>query len=83
MSAYDDDLDVYLLGAGASFVHGAPLTNQILPYALTHFPANSSRLQTVRRFLHDVFAFDPRAGLGEESYPSLVDVLSVVDMALD
>jgi hypothetical protein len=29
-----DPLDVYVLGAGASYVHGAPLTNQILPYAL-------------------------------------------------
>lgn len=83
MSAYDNHLDVYLLGAGASYVHGAPLTNQILPYALTHFPANSGRLQTVRTFLRDVFAFDPGPGVGEESYPSLVDVLSIVDMALD
>lgn len=28
--------DVYILGAGASFVHRAPLTNDILPYALSN-----------------------------------------------
>ena len=30
--------DVYVLGAGASYVHGAPLTDQLLPYALSRAP---------------------------------------------
>ncbi len=78
------DLDIYLLGAGASFVHGAPLTNQILPYALNNFPASAdTRLQTVRDLLLDVFAFEALPKLKEDSYPSLVDVLSVIDMAID
>lgn len=77
-------LDIYFLGAGASFVHGAPLTNQILPYALNQIPDTSdARLEVVRKFLRDVFSFNPTPKKQEDRYPSLVDVLSVVDMALD
>jgi len=77
-------LDVYFLGAGASYVHGAPLTNEILPYALNKIPTKSDpRLEIVRTFLRDVFSFDPKPKQKAEEYPSLVDILSVVDMALD
>ena len=77
-------LDIYFLGAGASYVHGAPLTNQILPYALNKIPDRSdTRHEVVRKFLRDVFSFDPTPKQKEDRYPSLVDVLSVVDMALD
>jgi hypothetical protein len=97
--------DVYVLGAGASFVHGAPLTDQLLPYALAlSADRNDQRLGLVRQFLRDVFHFTvpdkrgrrratprrtantdgrPRLGAAWSGMPGLVDVLSVVDMALD
>jgi hypothetical protein len=97
--------DVYVLGAGASYVHGAPLTDELLPYALSLSPnRNDPRLGLVREFLRDVFHFTTPRGpsrrasparriagsgvrptLGAEwpGGPSLVDVLSVVDVALD
>jgi hypothetical protein len=80
-----EPLDVYVFGADASYVHGAPLTNQILPYALTNPESkDDGRLEVVRRFLRDVFHVDPDAkDVRAEDYPGLVDVLSVVDMALD
>ena len=80
-----DSLDIVVLGAGASSVHGAPLTNQILPYALTEAGAkDDERLRVVRTFLKDIFHFDPDAvNAREEDYPGLVDVLSLVDVALD
>ena len=73
--------DIYFLGAGASCVHGAPLTNQILPYALNQMRVSDSRLGGVRKFLSNVFSLNPEPT--EDDYPSLIDVLSVVDMALD
>ena len=73
--------DIYFLGAGASYVHGAPLTNQILPYALNQMGVRDGRLRRVREFLSKVFSLHPEQK--EDDYPSLVDVLSVVDMALD
>lgn len=78
-------LDIYVLGAGASYVHGAPLTNQILPYALTKTGLrDDERLGLVRAFLRDIFHFNPDAEDARwEDYPGLVDVLSMVDVALD
>ena len=37
------DLEVYVLGAGASYVHGAPLTDEILPYSLTKLKGEELR----------------------------------------
>lgn len=60
-----------MLGAGASYVHGAPLADQLLPYARAISPSrNDARLTLVRRFLHDVFHFnaikrDTRASSGK------------------
>lgn len=80
-----EQLDIYVLGAGASYVHGAPLTNEILHYALTQVESgNDARLNLLREFLKNSFHFDttnPKFKPGD--YPSLVDVLSVVDMAID
>lgn len=86
-------LDIYVLGAGASYVHGAPLTDEIVPLALTELPdSKDSRLQPLRHFLKQAFHFDPSRRLtatspGQDSHwcncPGLVDLLSVVDMALD
>jgi hypothetical protein len=94
--------EVYVLGAGASYVHGAPLTNELIPYALaqsSHW--NDPRLDLVREFLRDAFHFRvpgtpplSRKGTGGTTrrsaagarwlgVPNLVDVLSVVDVALD
>jgi len=80
-----EPLDIYVLGAGASFVHGAPLTNQILHYALKETGIrNDQRLEVVKAFLKDVFHFDADVQqVKSKDYPGLVDVLSVVDMALD
>jgi hypothetical protein len=80
-----EPLDIYVLGAGASFVHGAPLTNQILYYALNETGIqNDPRLAVVKAFLKDIFHFDTDSiGRKSEEYPGLVDVLSIVDMALD
>lgn len=90
--------DVIVLGAGASYVHGAPLTDQILPYALSGSPRRDDpRLDLLRRFLNDVFHFaapDRALDIGSigangefarawKGVPGLVDVLSVVDVALD
>ena len=79
--------DVYVLGAGASYVHGAPLTDEILPYALGQSPSRSDpRLELLRGFLREVFHFDAPRTAGAAAWkrvPSLVDVLSVVDVALD
>ncbi len=33
-----EPLKVFVLGAGASYVHGAPLTDEIVPLALTRVP---------------------------------------------
>ncbi|HSR67624.1 MAG TPA: SIR2 family protein [Acidobacteriota bacterium] len=75
--------EIYILGAGASFEHGAPLTKDILPYALK-LDEGDERLQIVRCFLKDIFHFDAeQAADDEDSFPSLVDALSVVDLALD
>ena len=80
-------LDVYVLGAGASYDHGAPLTDEILHYALTQAGvAADPRIKLLRRFLKEVFGFvlgrkkKPRP---YTEYPELVDVLSIVDMSLD
>ena len=79
--------DVYVLGAGASYVHGAPLTDEILPYALARSPnRRDRRLELVREFLSEVFHFSARRHPGPAAWqrvPHLVDVLSVVDVALD
>jgi hypothetical protein len=79
--------DVYVLGAGASYVHGAPLTDQLLPYVLARSPnRNDARLGLVRDFLLQVFHFRAPRTLRPAAWkrvPSLVDVLSMVDMALD
>ena len=80
-------LDVYVLGAGASYVHGAPLTDGIIPYALT-IPdlSGDKRIALVRKFLERAFHFRAPAtsrAKGWSSAPGLVDVLSMVDMALD
>lgn len=73
---------IYILGAGASYEHGAPLTKQILPYALKHGNGDE-RLQLVRDFLREVFHFEATPEADPDTYPSLVDALSVVDLALD
>jgi hypothetical protein len=79
--------DVYVLGAGASYVHGAPLTDGLLPYAFTtSHNSQDPRLNLLRDFLSDVFHFTvPRTARHSNwrGVPSLVDVLSVVDLALD
>lgn len=78
------ELDIYVFGAGASFVHGAPLTNEILPYALTEPDLrDDNRLDPARRFLSEVFHFDAGGPAEPRDYPGLVDVLSVVDLAMD
>jgi hypothetical protein len=87
-------LNVFVLGAGASYVHGAPLTDEIVPLALTQLPdSDNPRLGVLRDFLERAFHFDTAAfPLVEEkpgddphwrNCPGLVDLLSVVDMALD
>ncbi len=80
-------LDVYVLGAGASYVHGAPLTDGLIPYALTipHL-SDDKRIALVRKFLGSAFQFRaPTTSRAKtwKSVPGLVDVLSMVDMALD
>jgi hypothetical protein len=79
--------DVYLLGAGASFVHGSPLTDQLLWYALAVSPnRRDPRLTLVRDFLAQVFDFRPprtAAAPVWSEMPRLVDLLSMIDMALD
>lgn len=88
-----EPLNVFVLGAGASYVHGAPLTDEIVPLALTRLPdSGDTRLDTLREFLVRAFHFNPTLALNEESpgtdphwrnCPGLVDLLSIVDMALD
>lgn len=88
-----EPLNVFVLGAGASYVHGAPLTDEIVPLALTGLPdSNDPRLEVLRDFLQCAFHFDPSRPLNASSpgndphwrnCPGLVDLLSVVDMALD
>src|SRR3990170_4488449 len=79
-----EPLDIYVLGAGASFVHGAPLTNEILCYALTKTDLKDDpRLRSVRAFLKDIFHFSVTKNTDWQDCPGLVDVLSIVDMALD
>lgn len=79
-----EKLNIYVLGAGASFVHGAPLTNGILPYALSHPNLKDLKgLEPARHFLRDVFHFAADDQADARSYPSLVDVLSVVDLAIE
>ena len=47
-----EPLNVYVLGAGASYVHGAPLTDEIVPLALTKLPeSGDARLDPLREFL--------------------------------
>jgi len=79
--------DVYVLGAGASYVHGAPLTDQLIPYALSQAERRKdSRLDLVREFMRDVFHFPaPKTSRSTlwRRVPGLVDMLSVVDVALD
>lgn len=74
-----------MLGAGASREHGAPLTNEILEWALTKADrTDTARLDVVRDFLRDVFAFDARdPNVAWEACPALPETLSMVDMALD
>src|SRR5262245_65243864 len=71
--------DVYVLGAGASYVHGAPLTDGLLPYAFSRSPnRNDMRLSLLRDFLREVFHFTvPRNSRRSawQHVPSLVDVL--------
>lgn len=88
---------VYVLGAGASRCHGAPLTDEILPYALRVVPGNQAdaeRLKRVRALLKELFHLsedvlaEPIENLESLSkaahrYPRLVDALSLVDMALE
>jgi hypothetical protein len=77
-----EPLDVFVLGAGASYVHGAPLTDQILPYVLGNDVLKKDRrAKTVATFLEAVFHCDTNSPAPR--YPGLVDVLSTVDMALD
>ncbi len=86
-------LDVYVLGAGASYVHGAPLTDEIVPFALNRTPeAQDPRFEPLRRYLLEAFHFDSGIQMVEErsssdphwsKCPGLVDLLSIVDMALD
>ena len=58
--------------------------SHILPYALEHAEEQDlPRLNLVRKFLRDIFHYDAAAGDQAEDFPSLVDVLSVVDIALD
>jgi len=84
--------DIYVLGAGASYVHGAPLTDEIVPLALNRLHGDDERLHPLREFLDRAFHFDPGLPLTDDSpgndphwrnCPGLVDLLSVVDMALD
>lgn len=75
-----DELDVYVLGAGASAAHGAPVTDKILPYVFDRL-AGDERLAPASELLADLFACD--TGNADSRFPSLVDVLSVVDMAID
>jgi hypothetical protein len=81
------NLEVYVLGAGASYVHGAPLTDGILPYSLTRLQEEEGgRLEMVRAFLTESFHFPANAPADDPVWkrcPGLVDVLSVVDMAID
>lgn len=77
-------LDVYVLGAGASYVHGAPLLDEILHQAFRiRGPEAKQRLRIVADFLKDVFHCGPKVQGARTWFPSLVDALSVVDMALD
>lgn len=79
-----DGLDVYVLGAGASYVHGAPLLDELLPRAFgIRAQRRARQLVVVARFLEDVFLCGPRVRGATARFPSLVDALSVVDMALD
>ena len=85
--------NVFVLGASASYVHGAPLTDEIVPLTLTRLPdSNDTRLDILREFLECAFHFDPSLPLNASSpgndphwcnCPGLVDLLSVVDMAID
>jgi SIR2-like protein len=84
------ELDVYVFGAGASRVHGAPLTDTILPYAFGHVRSEDrANFDLIARFLADVFGFavkrfDPKSrDPARNAYPGLVDILSTVDLALD
>jgi hypothetical protein len=88
-----EPLNIFVLGAGASYVHGAPLTDEIVPLTLTRLPdSNDLRFDILREFLECAFHFDPSLPLNSSSSgndphwrncPGLVDLLSVVDMALD
>jgi len=77
--------EVYVLGAGASKAHGAPLTDEILPWAFTkRTGVNQRRLTMVADFLEKVFRF--RAGSTMRNWracPGLTETMSVVDMAID
>jgi hypothetical protein len=83
-------VDVYVFGAGASHVHGAPITDTILPYAFVNIRnSDRDRFGLIARFLAEVFRFDVRKFDADSSnparnrYPGLVDILSTVDLALD
>jgi len=76
-------LDVaIILGAGASYVHGAPLTKDLLPYFFEHIDTLDERRNVLAKFIHDVFHFDV-SQITDENYPSIVDILSLVDIAID
>ncbi len=89
LAIVNDRLDVYVLGAGASVEHAArdvvPVTDNLLPWAFEHH-ADDRRLRPARAFVRDVFHWNPRKRARSDQaapFPSLVDVLSVVDMAID
>ncbi len=86
LAIVNDRLDVYVLGAGASAEHARgemkPVTDNLLPWALGH-RGDDSRLRDAKAFLRDVFQYRHGARSRPETFPSLVDVLSVVDMAID
>jgi hypothetical protein len=62
-----------------------PLTDKLLQHALSVSP-NRPELSQVRDFLRDVFHFPPprtQNAAAWQQVPNLVDVLSIVDVALD
>jgi hypothetical protein len=79
--------DIYVLGAGASYVHGAPLTDGLLPHSFAvSRNRRDPRLILLRQFLDEVFHFSAPTGAQDKAWravPGLVDILSVVDVALD
>lgn len=75
---------VVVLGAGATKACGGLLTNEIMPYGLQYAGEREDYLHTVHQFLGDHFPITsvPDAQ-GQRRYPSLITVLSLLDMAID